>query len=1601
MRPRFVSLPLIRPALVAVAGALATAALAGPINYATRTVGIRAGIVITDSNLVNGYSANDDPFVWYNLDRNKLVKPAAWNFYNPHAPATVTQAMQTRWNALAGGTLNVGSPLTKATAPYWEVPLAQATDTSINDYDVLLLPAYETLSLNSVERSRLQRFVDHGGVLWIDVTSGVRTDDGNGAPLSFSVPAATNGQASVVNQTSQLFTYPFTLTSVPELTWASSLGAVNLGADGYGALVALWGSVPLEFNQYEVCASDGVPGNPTVVTSREGNGAVVVTARGVARMLNQVTLSGVVNNNVGFVANDAPADANGNQAARFAINAINLVNGSSQDGQGSRKSGGTPIDVGAPLLREWTDETIGSTPTATPITYKGLVIVAGTQRLYAYSAVPGSDLDFNGNPDDGIQDFSLGRHRDLIWESVPLQGPLSAPAAMEIANPGGGVPGDLVAVVDGNGNLQTFNAFPIVGGSFITTDNPIVKTYAPPNGPAVAPASGLAPFGPTVHDGLVYVTDNVDNGLGGSTGRVWVVDPRNADYANSGPGNAWAVGGAPNSPLQAASAGATIGYIPIADNSGGADLVVYIPTAPQAAGTGGQSCGIASIWAGTKGEHHALDTTSNPGNLTVITRAQATSRQVFAAGASGFPVAAPNARGIHLTLLNGNGDALTAAQEANVLAGGYSVSNGSLLFPLTGSASGWLATYNVVAVSIDYSLDWNLNNPNNNSACIRGTVQLPDDPNRQKVIIGNLALSPAGTLYAVEADPTDAQADGMFFALREQGQGGFTVVTRFDMYDRFTLSRPGSTTIPNKQVPTTFEDNDGTQAIPGASPFISGAFTDLVYESGPAVADGRVFVKVRGYKTAAMGFKVPCTLLLCFNAEPQLPSFTVPVLNPGSTIFQPDYNRSTDKTQPETFTQLSLSASTVTYTQGVDHSSITLDSLATTQRSQLSQTLNESLPIIISQPGQPDLTIDPSAAGTWSPLQWYTVFYGLDPASPANTSPVFQTGPPVVTGNTVFLAGNSVIPYVFEGISPIGVSPTGMLIGFNAAATGTSDAFAVPNVTRPYFTQISQLSYNGGVFKANPDLEWPQNAGSKSFAEYLQRLYQTVLDGANLNNHATCYGITAGEGCLFAYSDAGVYGFKRANFVVADEGRLASFDPGGNALWTSDTSLMYGLGVVSAAGQSNPAITHPLVRPTRAYPIGPSDYLVVDPGSNRLARIDSSGREIRSIDGFVIDPNFQPDGYVSGEPLTFNQPQDVLTFGDYQVGTSPFSGAQPIEYWRHYVVADTGNRRLIEIVDRYAVDPNTRQPTNPIALGVLYYHSPANVSGKKGYDYNSVARVLQPSPTGAPLPGQYIYAASIGSTQPSQVGLGLDKPVKDVLPTLTTPPFQARDARNGNGGIMLFSGSSTQVINQVVVPQIGAGVLWDPVAAAFNTAPIPAHYKTLGGLSSVTMSYGWLDSAQTGTLSIMFTDSTGVYEISLASNPITGGNVPTQDWVVDWMMPTEVYTQLRRNPATNLPQQATFLNAAELKATYARRTSAGTVLLVNGYFGMDQDPAQTAFPGEIIELDGTPSDPTSTTTRGFSFNAPFLGFDSLSVVFQLPSVQGARGIVAPVFADRR
>jgi hypothetical protein len=308
---------------------------------------------------------------------------------------------------------------------------------------------------------------------------------------------------------------------------------------------------------------------------------------------------------------------------------------------------------------------------------------------------------------------------------------------------------------------------------------------------------------------------------------------------------------------------------------------------------------------------------------------------------------------------------------------------------------------------------------------------------------------------------------------------------------------------------------------------------------------------------------------------------------------------------------------------------------------------------------------------------------------------------------------------------------------------------------------------------------------------------------------------------------------------------------------------------------------------------------------------------------------------------------------------------------------------LVELVDRFVYDPNSGQPTTPIALGVLFYHSPSAFSGK-GFDYNSVARVMVTTPT-----SHYVYVAGTHGVTPSLVDVGLQAPSADPSAGNGAPAI--RTSGNGDGGIVVIDGSNTRVINNIVIPTMAAGTIYDPVSGTFNASPIPAHQARIGNISSVTLSnYSPDGSSAPPVLRIMFTDASGVYEIT----PDVTGSV----WTVDWMLPSNVYTVLRWFQIGGNPIQIVkSSNPQGFQPGFARRTSANTVIVTNSYVGFYQDGSP--FGGEVLELEGTLS--SGAGVAGFSFNAPFLGFGPLSIRFQLPGITGGRGLLAPVFADRR
>jgi hypothetical protein len=582
----------------------------------------------------------------------------------------------------------------------------------------------------------------------------------------------------------------------------------------------------------------------------------------------------------------------------------------------------------------------------------------------------------------------------------------------------------------------------------------------------------------------------------------------------------------------------------------------------------------------------------------------------------------------------------------------------------------------------------------------------------------------------------------------------------------------------------------------------------------------------------------------------------------------------------------------------------------------------------------------------------------------------------------VFLTGTSALPSVITG-GAVGTF-TGLDYGI-AANVSPTDSMLIADPVRPWNSQLYQATTNSatGNIYPNPDFYWPQTTGVTSIGDYGTRVLQ-----ATMGSSSDALGLIAGDGGVYSMSSIGVWGYRKADFVVCDQGRLSRWDASGNPIWTADATLNAGPATAVGAAMN----VKPLVRATKAYPIpGSTDLLVVDTGASRIIRIDQSGLEERSISAFVVDPLNTVSGYQPNETRDLKGPRDALVYTSIEYPTSfsapnQVSNPQSVEYWVHYVIADTGNKRIVELIDRYYydpttggvgsiidyTDPNSLTPGNLVsAMGVLWTHSPAAFDGKS-FAYNSVARDWVVDSSG----GRYVVVAGAGGDLPTATDTGLDTPTVG----------SAREERSGNGGVIVFDGANSQVINTITIPAVAANTFWNWTDSAFDAPAQAAETLALSGVKSVTMRNVQLDVDGSGTLvsmpAIMVADSDGVFEI--VENNGT--------WQVDWMMPRLAYQVMRQS--NGVPTTA---NPVDFRPTYARRLPSGAVLLVNAYTGFNR--AGNVFQGEVLEVDGTI--PSGIFSSGFQYTSENLGFNSASIHVSLPTTQGARGIIQPVFADRR
>jgi hypothetical protein len=1622
------------------AAAVAVAPLSAAQTQAKRSQPVRAGVVILGAARAATVAGNQPvsaaPHVWFNLNSDRWIKPASWNIYNPNAPSRLSAEAAARWKAIDSSTPDEGAALTKRHAAYWEVLLNTASDTELSKFDVLLVNPANNIQLNPDEREKLRKFVDRGGLLWIDVGAIInpqtRVDNANNFPLAFTLSATTNGNGTIrADYTQPLLNSPNAMSAddMELINWNTDPSVQNryLAPVNVNGLDRFVGGMTQEFGKYRAISL--VANQPVINVARIGDGMMVVTARGASLKLNKTYGRTFLQNAFVFNAPDPIFDRETYAAAKLTVNMISSMSEFRQAGGGSRKAGSNAMDIGAPLLKR---SSAAGGSTAAPAVFKGMVIAVVGNRVVAYDADPYRDLDGDGDPDDGIRDLAAGSTEDVIWQSTAVGTTLSSASCAEISDSiilddRGIAVKDMAVFVDGSGTVYVFDLGRKTNNYFDRTnvDHPPVLSISPANGASIATST---PNAATINEGLAYIVDSVQVGAV-VRGRMWVVDLVSGAQMSSA--QAWALGG-PASPVQLPefTNGATVGYIPVQDNSGGMDRVAYLPFAASSSGV--PSAGIVSLWLGAKGERpsdYEPKGTNSADALIITTRA---SQQ------GGLPIYLPNfpsPMGVKLSLLNSNGDVMKLDNDARFGGVGMNqlfdpnmpptdLGGGVISFPFRGGVPRTLPSQ-VAGIRIDYWVDFGTATPGVLGQVERGRISLPDKASgaiaTRRKVIGPVVLAPNGNIFVNTQQPivTNAYGNtanegrnrGGVYGFREEGRGNFKMILRWEMYKAHNMQRNGGAVIP---VDSVFYDDDPFRLLVKEQTGFTfqGSLTNFRLVGPPVVRNGQVFVMARCDQTVAgVPFinSIPSTILMSFRADPEVTQVTVGDLPNGTQILQYDVARSGNQETPEVPSILAGSNYSYDRRTGI----VRFENLSSVQKGVIQNSLNLSQPITIRRPGSPDEIIEPDASvlrttgltgrgARWTPLLWYSVFQGLDCA---NTRTYFGADDPVpnngpfAAGDTVYISGRSLTPGILSGR---GLNPQGVLYAIRSDVSAT-DPYTVsvdPDAekasrarmqtmwppappARPWLNQFAQFRITDDTgpqtaFSANPGFLWPQLRGVTSFNDFVIRLNQTTLSGPGANSTSS-RGVVGGDNALIAWGDAGLYTFSKTDFLVADEGRVAQFDPAGNLLWSTTVS-----GTGGPTGTSATGITKTLVKPTRAYRIGNGQIAIVDTGGNRVAVMDSTGNEIRSITDFRLDKRIVPEGYTQNEPLTLNAPRDVLSYTTYeQPGISKIvtqadnAGQNTWEYWVHYLIADAGNNRLVQVIDRYRYDQSRNLIGAPATvdgvpqIGVLFWHSPAAVSGKQ-FAYNSISRTW----IGDAVAGRYVYVAGIGGSLPSRVDVGLD-------PSAASATTATRESRDGNGGVVIFDPqdpTGMRVMNKLNLPAYNPGVFFNEANGTFSSAAIPANPDApIGNVASVTTR----PLGGGAGMAIMIADSTGVYE---AIYPAAGNTSDRLD--VRWMLPNEAYRVIRRSLVTNQP----ISSNVPLRATFARRLDNGDVLVVNGYYGKTRGGALIG--GEIVQLDGTPNVVSPMTAQ----NA---GFGNNSIIFELPPVDGARGLVIPVYADRR
>jgi hypothetical protein len=1535
--------------LVGVVSASMLSAWADGRGYEPRTVPVNAGVVM--------FGANDsfvrDVYTFYAMDRRTDLKPLGLSFRNPFAQAGTTRNQ----------------------AAYWLVDVSRLNDNQLARYKILLISRTSWGGMTAEIREKLRRFVDGGGVLWVDVPQGVQQLEEMGTLFFPEVaPVANRQPINIVNLNHPLLRGYYTLTP-------AEIANLGLRGRGFGG-----GALNISANRPVLQIVTAVNANtPVIAAATYGSGRIIVSAAGIAAAISAPLVSTRPGRE--GQAFELGMDSVPDLELKFAYNLVRWAGAGSSDAFNARRANAVADQYGAPLGIRWRDSnTQYSLQNGAPVVYGGLVFVVSGNNLICYDAVPSRDLDGDGRADDGIPDYERGESFDKVWE-VNLGGQSSPPVVVETPR------GLQVVVLVGN-QVRGYWALPRdsqgripgVGRQVWSVDSPAPAASTPTTADGQIPA-------PIVIDNTLLVVPSLHQaGAQQPSAGFFAVslsDPENPQVIRTRGAfpDAWfqpRTGNAGNWLLPAAA-----GYVPNY-GQGGNDIVVYFGTTRDVGGTGtNQQEGIQAFWIGAKGEV-LTPAINSAGVYQGYLRSRITGRaRYYVPDDISHPL---HPRVFRINNARGQIDDITDQCEFNPIAEQGRINYSG---PITG-----------FTFIVDYYIDWAY--ATNYGLMFRSFASLPPFSDSNAVPpqrLRGFTLAPNGVLYITTGtDGTDPNiASGSVIALQEQSpptqqqtRGGSKVLWRWQSHGGYSQIVPGpERTNPVIVPPSTIyrEPNEyfmrfvgqflrfSHDYVPRPNEEPQRQWMNFTFRGAPIYYDGAVYAFAEGQaRVGPFGF--PYTVIVALDAEPEqfVIDLGAPIDATGDIrISQRDYGRSGPNPIANIVSSLTYSPNSPNPDIKVDFTTgqIRITGFAQAdgggQIRLLENVLSLTQPVQINV-GTFNTLVDPDQiAGNWNNLRWYAVLLGQQ--LKAN---------PVVVGDTMYLPCEITVPtgsglQTFGGILGIATDPYRLQPDL---AQRKDQAGTVPRVDPNNPLKYQSIIRWPFIDDLITDLERDPDPGA-----FLRELFRRFAEGFQAGTGLSP--IAVGEGLLVISSGEGLQAYSRQSTIIADESRLLEVDTAGRVVWsTENTQLDFYTGSIVAS-----KARYPITPNARVYRYGENELLIVEPERNRVAIIDRAGAEIRTITRFIPDRvplrdrdgnmtqiidlrdeawaqtnNLPGSNYIGGAPETLRNPTDVTVWTEFvPASRNPYTNRLPLEYWIHYTITDAGNARVVDIVDRYQVDPRTFTVGRPVEhpqlgamLGVLYWMTPSQRL-ERNYRYVSAQRFEYWDGRQTRIG----FATLVQNTAASSFEVAsLNDPLDPRTPEAGMITLQ----------LIVNGQDQTIYIRRMELPNGQVVPILAPVA--IDTSKRSASGQHNAGLY------------------LLVTTSTGIYELQVPLTGTVGDTLP-----VTWMLTNEAYTNhIRRQLSGNdLADDGSgnLLRPILFKPRQARYLGNGNVLIVNAYSGttLVQTPRgvrERDFPGEVFELNG------AHYTRDEGFRNDSIVWSTLD----RPELSGSSQLRKPSSADR-